>query len=106
MTDQVYIKFRNRKLEKCYLEQRIRERMWKGIVPRNYVRAIDLLKAVKHPSDLKAFRNFNYEPLIGDRKGQHSLAIGHRERLIFTVLTGGEVLIARIEEVSTTHYDH
>lgn len=46
-----------------------------------------------------------YEALAGDRKGQHSLKLGYRERLIFTVHAGPEGLGARIEEVSIGHYE-
>ena len=102
----MYIEFRTSKLKKCYLEQRTREQTWKGVVPGKYVEAVNLLKAVDRPSDLSAFREFEYEELKRDRKGEHSLKLGRRERLIFTVCKGGDVLIARIEEVSTTHYDH
>ena len=70
------------------------------------MQAVDLLKAVEHPSHLTAFREFAYEPLRENRKGQHSLKLGERGRLIFTLSDGGQAVIARIEEVSTTHYDH
>ena len=102
----MYIEFRTSKLEKCYLDRRTREKTWKGTVPNTYVSAVNLLKAVNHPSDLSAFPQFGYGPLTRDRRGQHSLRLGRRERLIFTVRKGSDALIARIEEVSTTHYDH
>ena len=102
----MYIEFRTRKLEKCYLEHRKRERAWGRAVARKYVEAVNLLKAVDHPSELGAFPQFDYEPLTADRKGQHSLKLAYRVRLIFTVRESRGTLTARIKEVSTTHYDH
>ena len=102
----MYIEFRTSKLEKYYREQRERERVWGKVVARKYVEAVNLLKAVDHPSDLSAFSQFEYEQLREDRKGEHALKLGYRERLIFTVRKGSDALIARIKEVSITHYDH
>jgi len=102
----VYTQFRTRRLEQCYRERRKAEALWGKAVARKYVEAVNLLKAVTHPSHLGAFPQFDYEPLTQDRKGEHSLALARRVRLIFTVRKGKDALIARIEEVSTTHYDH
>ncbi len=102
----MYIEFRTRKLEKCFLERREREKAWTSAVARRCVEAVNLLRAVEHPSHLGAFPQFAYEPLTQNRRGQHSLKLGDRVRLIFTVQKGSEVLVARIEEVSKTHYDH
>jgi len=102
----VYIEFRTTRLERCYRERREREKAWGKVVARAYLDAVTLLKAVAHPADLGGFPQYRYEPLTQDRKGQHSLALGYRVRLIFTVREGGKALIVRIEEVSTTHYGH
>ncbi len=102
----MYIEFRTRRLETCYLRERERERAWGTAVARKYVQAIDALKAVDHPSHLGTFPRFDYEPLRQDRKGQHSLELGRRAHLIFTVHKGRDALTARIEEVNTTHYGH
>ena len=102
----MYIGFRTKKLERCYLEQRDREKVWGRAVARKYVQAIGALKAVDHPSDLGTFPQFDYEPLRQDRKGQHSLELSRRAHLIFTMHEGRDALTARIEEVNTTHYGH
>jgi HTH-type transcriptional regulator/antitoxin HigA len=65
----VYIGFRTRRLERCYRERREREKAWGKIIARKYVQAVDLLKAVDHPSHLGAFPQFDYEPLTQDRIG-------------------------------------
>ena len=101
----VYIEFGRRRLQRCYHEQRVAEATWGRQVARRYVAAIGLLKAAHRPSDLRKFRALNYHQLKADRKGEHVLELGARERLIFTVREGDKALIARIEEVSTTHYD-
>lgn len=102
----MYIEFRTRRLERCYLERREREAAWGKPVARKYVQAVNHLKAVDHPSHLGDFPQFDYAPLTGDRKGRHSLTIAYRVRLIFTVRRGRDALTARIEEVSKTHYGH
>ena len=102
----MYIEFRIAKLKRCYLERREREKAWGRAVAQKYVQAVDLLKAVDHPSHLSAFPQFDYEPLTQDRRRQHSLELGRRAHLIFTVHEGGDALTARIEEVNTTHYGH
>jgi len=101
----VYIEFRTRRLKRCYLERREREAAWGKVIARKYVQAVNLLKAVEHPSHLRQFRSFNYHRLKADREGQHALDLGERERLIFTVRKERGSVTARTEEVSTTHYD-
>lgn len=102
----MYIEFRTGRLERCYRERRVREATWGKAVAQKYIQAVDLLKAADHPSDLRQFRSLNYHPLTADRQGQHALYLGKRERLIFSVREAGDEMIARIEKVSTTHYDH
>jgi len=102
----VYIEFRTGRLERCYLRRREREAAWGRAVARKYIQAVNLLKRVKRVPDLAKFRSFNYHQLKADRKAQHSLDLGDRERLIFTVRKERDSMIAHIEEVSTTHYDH
>jgi proteic killer suppression protein len=102
----VIIRFRTNRLRRCYERHNEAQKAWGGRVARKYVQAVDLLKEVEHPSHLAAFRQFAYEPLTEDREGEHSLKLGRRERLIFTVSDAGAALIARIEEVSVRHYGH
>jgi len=102
----VIIKFRTNTLRRRYERHRDAQKAWGAPIARKYVQAVDLLKEVDHPSHLAAFRQFAYEPLRDDRKGEHSLQLGRRARLIFTVSEGGAALIARIEEVSVRHYEH
>ncbi len=100
------IRFKTGKLRRCYEQERKAQAAWGKVIARKYVQAVDLLKAVERPSHLATFREFDYEPLREDRKGQHSLTLARRARLIFTVSEGGQAVIARIEEVSITPYGH
>lgn len=102
----MYIEFRTQRLKRCYLERRERERTWGRVIAGKYVQAVNLLKDVEHPSDLRRFQSLDYHTLKANRKGQHALDLGQRQRLIFTVRRKRGSVTARIEEVSTTHYDH
>jgi len=102
----VIIRFKTNKLRRCYEQHRKAQAAWGKAIARKYVQAVDLLKAVEHPSHLTAFREFAYEPLRENRKGQHSLKLGERARLIFTLSDEGQAVIARIEEVDVRHYEH
>jgi proteic killer suppression protein len=102
----VIIRFRSSKLCRCYEQHREAQKAWGKPIARKYVQAINLLRQVETASDLAAFRQFAYEPLREDRKGQHSLRLGERARLIFTFSDSGQAVIARIEEVDVRHYGH
>jgi toxin HigB-1 len=102
----VYIEFRTNKLRRCYERQRARDRAWGREVAERYVVAVDLITEVDDPYELADFPQYAYHTLTGDRKGQHVMELGYRARLIFTVQEGGRVLVAWVEEVTTTHYEH
>jgi plasmid maintenance system killer protein len=102
----VIIKFRTNTLRRRYERKTDRHKAWGKAIAGKYVDAVNLLKAVEHPSHLAAFRQFAYEPLREDRKGEYSLKLGERARLIFTVSDAGTALVARIEEVDPRHYGH
>ncbi|NIM07005.1 MAG: plasmid maintenance system killer [Armatimonadetes bacterium] len=102
----MYTIFKTSKLEKCYRKPRKAEAAWGKAVAQKYIQAVNLLRAVDRPSDLRGFRLFNYHQLKADRKGQCALKLGERVRLIFTVCEKQGLVTVRIEEVNTTHYDH
>jgi plasmid maintenance system killer protein len=102
----VIIRFGTNKLRRCYEQHREANKAWGKPIARKYVQAVDLLRQVEIVSHLAAFRQFAYEPLTGDRKGQHSLKLARRARLIFRLSDGGQALIAHIEEVDVRHYGH
>lgn len=96
------VEFAARKLERCYRELTIARREWGERVARAYVRRVDTLYAAKDVRDLFALRALDMHPLKGERKGQYSIRLGDRERLIVT-FADEELTIVRIEEVSK-HY--
>ena len=102
----MYTEFRTKTLLHCYERQRERDRLWGHAIGEKYVQAVDLLKAVDHPSDLGVFPQFRYHTLTANRKGEHAMELGYRARLIFTVQPAGDALVAWVQEVSTTHYEH
>ena len=99
----MYIQFRTAKLRKCYEQINAAQKEWSKEMARNYIKCVNILKSIQNLSDLRAFPQINYHSLKGNRKGQHSIKLGRRMRLIFT-LTGHRQENIRIEEVSR-HYE-
>ncbi len=99
----MYIRFRTRKLEKCYLSVREGSRAWGDEVARRYIQRVDVLKAIEQLDDLVTLPQLRFHPLAGNRKGQYAINITGFMRLIFT-LEKGEPVVIKIEEVSK-HYD-
>jgi plasmid maintenance system killer protein len=96
------VRFAARKLERCYRELALARREWGERVARAYVRRINTLYAARDIRDLFALRALDMHPLKGERKGQYSIRLGDRERLIVT-FAGEDLTIVRVEEVSK-HY--
>jgi toxin HigB-1 len=97
------IRFKTRKLEKCYRESKEAFRVFGQEVGRRYILRINIIKGAKNIHVLQKLPGLRCHPLKGDRKGQWAVDLIGRYRLIFTL--EGEVLeVARIEEVSK-HYD-
>jgi plasmid maintenance system killer protein len=96
------VRFAARKLERCYRELAVGRREWGERVARLYIRRVETLYAARDARDLFALRALDLHPLRGERKGQYSIRLGDRERLIVT-FADEEMTIVRIEEV-TKHY--
>ncbi|WOG30121.1 type II toxin-antitoxin system RelE/ParE family toxin [Endozoicomonas sp. 8E] len=97
------VKFRNKKLEKCFLQHKQAVREFGDPVARRYIMRIKLIQAAKNLDDLMALPSLKCHPLKGDRKGQYAVKLTGFYRLIFTI-EGNMLNIAMIEEVSK-HYD-
>ncbi len=93
--------FRTSKLRRCYGEQRMAARTWGPVVGQKYIERITVIKAAQKFSDLFALVFLGLHPLTGDRRGQHSMTIHRKWRLIVTVSESEDSLVA--EEVSD-HY--
>ncbi|NIM04679.1 MAG: plasmid maintenance system killer [Armatimonadetes bacterium] len=98
----MYIRFRTRKLEKCYLSHRKAAAAWGKKVADKYVQRVDILKVVEKIEDLHSFPPLRFHALGGYRKGEYAVDLTERYRLIFT-LEGDAPMIICVEEVSK-HY--
>jgi len=98
----VEVRFRNRRLERQYLESREAERAYGAEVARKYIQRVNLIRACVDFDELMAQRPLACHPLRGDRAGQYAIKLTGFMRLIIT-LERGELNVIRIEEVSK-HY--
>ncbi len=89
-------------LEKCYKEHKEAKKRWNDPAGRNYIRRVNILKAVHNISELASFPQLKYHPLKGDRKGQHAINVTNKMRLIFTI-QGEHQDVVCIEEVIDYH---
>lgn len=96
------VQFADRNLERCYRELAVARRQWGERVAGAYIRRVNVLYAARDARDLFALRALDIHPLKGERKGQYSIRLGERERLIVT-FADEDLTIVRIEEVSK-HY--
>jgi proteic killer suppression protein len=77
-------------------------KQWGSDVITAYRKKIQLLYAATDERDLRAIRSLHLEQLAGDRKGQSSIRINNKFRLILTFVTEGD-RVAVIIELSN-HY--
>lgn len=96
------VKFRKKKMEKCYLEAKEASKAFGAEVARKYIQRINLIKQTRNIDELTALPGLRCHPLKGERKGQYAVNLTGFYRLIFT-LNGEALEIVLIEEVSK-HY--
>lgn len=97
------VKFRTRKLEKCYLQSNQSVREFGDQVGRKYIQRVNIIKRTNSLSELEKLPGLRCHALKGTRTGQYAVNLTGYYRLIFTL--EGELLnIAMIEEISK-HYD-
>lgn len=97
------VKFRTKKLEKCFLQSKQAHREFGDQVGRKYTQRISIIKSINSLDELKRLPGLRCHPLKGDRAGQYAINLTGFFRLIFTV-EGDTLNVAMIEEVSK-HYD-
>jgi len=96
------IRFRTNTLRRQYEKVEEANRAYGRDVARKYIQRVNIIKCSRNLHELRLQRTLRCHELKGDRRGQWSMRLTVRWRLIFTV--EGEALeIARIEEVSK-HY--
>jgi len=98
----VDIEFRTKKLEKQYLDSKQAVKAYGKAVATRYIERINIIKHTTDIEELEQLSGLNCHPLKGDRKGEWSITLINRMRLIFT-LRGDELEIVRIKKVSK-HY--
>ena len=96
------VDFRNRQLRRCYEEEARAIRRWGPDVGRMYIRRIEMLYAVKDFQDAYQRPALRLHPLRSSGRGELSIYLVGRWRLIVTQGATEETVI--IEEVSD-HYD-
>jgi plasmid maintenance system killer protein len=98
----VVVRFATSRLERCYREIRLAQREWGQQVGRTYIQRINTLWAARDGRDLFALKALDMHPLKGNRRGQHAIRLGDRERLIVAFQDDAWTIV-RVEEVSK-HY--
>ncbi len=79
------LRFRTRRLQRA-LEQRNRAvREWGPVTGQRYVDLVRALRRTERVEHLYDIRPLDFHPLTGDRRGQHSLRLTGRMRMIVTV---------------------
>jgi len=99
----VEIKFRTKKLEKCFLESKNAVKTFGRDVARKYIQRVNLIKAANSFDEVERLPALGCHELKGKRRGQYAVKLTGFYRLIFT-LEGDRLSIVMIEEVSK-HYD-
>lgn len=97
------VKFRNKRLEKCFLESKKAIRAFGNDVGRRYIQRIQIIQSAPDLAALMKAPGLHCHPLTGDRAGEWSVTLIDRVRLIFT-FEDDTMTIVQIEEVSK-HYD-
>jgi len=94
------VRFRRRRLARCFEQSAEAVRVWGPEVGRRYVMRVTALVEAEQVSDLYAIRSFDLHPLTGDRRGQHAIRLNGQMRLIVTFDGDRSVMI---EEVVDYH---
>lgn len=94
------VTFRRRELERRYASSREAIRAWGPLVGVRFIDRVDSLRQVANVEELYLIRPYDFHPLTGDRRGQHSIRLTGQVRLIVTIQSQREVTV---EEVVDYH---
>jgi proteic killer suppression protein len=97
------VKFRDKQLEKCFLESRKATREFGPKVARRFIQRVQIIQSTPDLSTLMKAPGLDCHPLKGNRAGEWAVTLIDRWRLIFT-FEDDRMTIVQIEEVSN-HYD-
>ena len=96
------VRFRTRQLQRCYESIADATREGGAEVARRYVERVTILHTVETIEDLHRIPPFRFHPLKGNHRGQYTLRLTDRARLIVTFVQQ-RTPIVWVEEVSK-HY--
>ncbi|MCK5148929.1 type II toxin-antitoxin system RelE/ParE family toxin [bacterium] len=94
--------YKKKFLEKCYQSKSAAIKRWGQDIGRKYIKQMSLVYAANTITDLYTIPTLRFHPLKRDRKGQYSITLGKRARIIVEI-EGNTILI--VEEVNTEHYE-
>lgn len=86
------VRFRTRKLERCFREHREAERKWGTVCGRLFVRRINEIQAASTMADLFKLPGARCHPLKGPEKGCFAVDLQQPYRLVFEPVSSGEVV--------------
>lgn len=98
------VEFRTKRLKREFVKSKYAVRRYGKAVADRYIERINIIKSAIDIEQLENLPAINCHPLKGDRKGEWSIKLTGRARLIFT-LEGEALEIVRIKEVNKQHYD-
>ena len=93
------LKFGNRRLRRCFEEEKEAIRRWGPDVGRQYVERVNFILAIDSWNDLFTFQFLGLHPLRGGRQGEFAARLTGRYRLI--VRPGGsqnDIVIIDVED--------
>lgn len=94
------VRFRSRRLERCFEQTNEAVRTWGPEIGRRYVTRVDALLKAERVARLYEIRALDFHPLTGDRRGLYAIRLSGRWRLIISVQGDREVMV---EEVVDYH---
>ena len=97
----VDVRFRTRRLERCFEHINFAVREWGPDVGSRYVERIRAMRRARAFEYLYGFRALDLHPLRGDRRGQYAIRLTGRMRLI--VERGDDVETVIVVEVVDYH---
>lgn len=97
------VSFRNKRLEKCFVESKKAVKEFGSDIARRYIQRIKIIQTAKSIDELKALPGLRFHALSGDRAGTYAVNLSGYMRLIVSITDTNPPTVT-IEEVSK-HYD-
>ena len=96
------VEFKKKYLEKCFRNKSEAVKKWGTEVGTKYRKQLLLVYAANSGDDLFHIPQLHFHPLTGDRKGQYSIRLTGRARLIAEI---NDNTLFIVQEVNTEHYE-